>query len=280
MFYQQSNNFFKIINIIPEIPESRILNIVRNLNQVHNEFKQMFPSLENLLNINIQEFYKTMVFSSSEKKYKEALGIIVDLFKFQKIEEIKILKLYLDGISNYYHKNGRIYENEIILMNAYIKFLMKIGLLIYRRENNHITVGEEDMKEDEFIENAEYTDEQKSLFWIGYAIKKIGNVQFMNHITSNPILEKINYQGMNFNALEKLVNQIDEKIKQYGVYGKDMRYALFMVHSIMSKYSLNSSKWPINDVSNVFLIMTGYSVTYQLGITNKEEIDNGEENEN
>ena len=94
------------------------------------------------------------------------------------------------------------------------------------------------------------------------------------------MLEKINYQGMNFNALEKLVNQIDEKISQYDVYGKNIGYALYMVHSTMSKYSLDSGKWPVNNVSNVFLIMTGYTVASQLANPNKEEIKNGEQNGN
>ena len=279
MFYQQSNNFFKIINIIPEIPEYRILKIIQNLNKVYGEFYDMFPSSENWLNLNIQGFYKTMIFSSSEKKHKEAMNAIIDLFKFNKIEENKILKVYLEGISNYYYKNGRICEIEIILMNSYLRFLREIGLLLIKREDNYTKVGEIYMKEDEFIENAGYTDEQKSLFWIGYAIKKIGIIQFLNKITSNPMLEKINYQGMDFNAVEKLVNQIDEKIKQYDIYGKDIGYALFMAHSTLSKYSLDGKRWPINDVSNVFLIMTGYSVASQLAASNKD-MKNGEENGN
>ncbi len=275
MFYQQNNNFFKIINIIPEIPESRILKIARSLINVHTELISIFPSLASK-DLNIQEFYKTLVFSSAEKKYKEALNTIIDLFKFKNIDEIKILKLYLDGISDYYHKNGRINEIVIILMDYYIKFLMEIGLISGLRQNNHMKAGENYMKEIEFIENQGYSDEQKALFWMGYAIKKIGSVQFSNNIKSNPMLEKINFQGMNFNALEKLVNQIDEKVKQYKIYASNMGYALFMIHSIMSKYSLDGNKWPINDVSNVFLIMTGYSVASQLAVENKEEIQNGE----
>ncbi len=280
MFYQQSNNFFKIINIIPEIPEYRILKIMQNLNKVYEEFYDMFPYSDNWLNLNIQGFYRTMILSSSERKHKEAMNAVIDLFKFNKVEENKILKLYLEGIASYYHKNGRICEIEVILMNSYLKFLKEIGILSIKRENNYIKVGENYMKEDEFIENMGYSDEQESLFWIGYAIRNIGIVQFLNKITSNPMLEKINYQGMDFNALEKLVNQIDEKTKQYDIYGKDMGYALFKIHSIMSKYSLDGKKWPINDVSNVFLIMTGYSVASQLAASNKEEIKNGEENGN
>lgn len=48
----------------------------------------------------------------------------------------------------------------------------------------------------------------------------------------------------------------------------------------MSKYSLDSGKWPVTNVSNVFLIMTGYTVASQLANPNKEEIKNGEQNGN
>ena len=172
-----------------------------------------------------------------------------------------------------------------MLMNAYLRFLERLRLIDEVSGKNYKRTGEYDMKEtdlteNEFIENAGYTEEQKSLFWMGYAIKKIENIQFLNNIKSKPMLEKINYQGMNFNALEKLVNQIDEKISQYDVYGKNIGYALYMVHSTMSKYSLDSGKWPVNNVSNVFLIMTGYTVASQLANPNKEEIKNGEQNGN
>ena len=295
MFYQKDKSSFKIINIVPEIPESRILKIRENLIETYNEFSEMFRSWENSnltrKGLTIQGFYKTLVLNSNKERNKEALNIIMNLLKFKHIDSTNIIKLYLKDISNNYYiskndyQHGRINEINIMLMNAYLKFLEQLGLIDKISGKNYKRTGEYDMKENdltenEFIENAGYTEEQKSLFWMGYAIKKIEKKQFLNHIESRPILEKINYQGMNFNALEKLINQIDEKIKQYGVYGKNIGYALYMVHSTMSKYSLDSGKWPINNVSNVFLIMTGYTVASQLETPNKEEIKNGEQNGN
>ena len=289
MFYQKRNNFFKIINILPEIPESRILKIRKNLIETHNEFSKIFPSWENsnltIKGLTIQGFYRTLVLNSNKERNKEALNIIMNLLKFKHIDSTNIIELYLKDISNNYYQQGRINEINIMLMNAYLRFLERLRLIDEVSGKNYKRTGEYDMKEtdlteNEFIENAGYTEEQKSLFWMGYAIKKIENIQFLNNIKSKPMLEKINYQGMNFNALEKLVNQIDEKISQYDVYGKNIGYALYMVHSTMSKYSLDSGKWPVTNVSNVFLIMTGYTVASQLANPNKEEIKNGEQNGN
>ncbi|SMD31397.1 TM1802 family CRISPR-associated protein [Picrophilus oshimae] len=273
MFYEMARSFFKVIDIITEIPESRVLNMINNINSTYLEFKNMFSFFN--YNLNINGFYKTL---AKNRQYKEALTFIISLFKLKNIKLNKLLSIYMDSISQYYYENGRLDTNYIIALNAYLKFLAKMNVINEFKFENLYNGGKSKMKEDNFIREMGYSKEQECLFWIGYAIKKIGSIQYANGIKSNPMLEKINYQGMNLNSLEKLLIQIDEKIKQYGIYSKDFGYALFMAHSILSKYISDKNKWPIDDVSNVFLIMTGYSVADKLEDENNEdeEDDNNE----
>lgn len=171
----------------------------------------------------------------------------------------------------------------ILQKYAYIEFLEKIDLT---KENKKIT-GDNDMDSEignktldsglNFIKNMNLPEESEGLFCIGYAIRYIGMILFKKKINNNPLLEKINYQGMNFRAVEKLMNQIDEKVKQYDIYGEEIAYVLYKAHFVLSKYTLVSSKWPINDAENVFLIMTGYSIENQFIFGKNKKTDNGDE---
>lgn len=279
MFYRKSNNYFKIIDFIPEIPEARVIKISRCMYNTSSEFRKAFFEFRDL---NINDLYKTVhlkVLKKDPENVKEALRILIDLFKLKPLDKNHIMKIYLNKIRNYYYDNKTAYSMNIIRMYAYIKFLENINLIEFNK-NNKIT-GEIEMEDEkmesslDFMKSIKPSEEGESLFYIGYAIRYVDMILFKNNIRSNPMLEKINYQGMGFKEVEKLMNQIDEKIKQYGIFNKDMSYAMYKAHSIMAKYSFDKSKWPLDDVTNVFLIMTGYSIEDEFRMEKNNNRDNG-----
>jgi CRISPR-associated protein Csh1 len=281
MFYKQSNNYFKIIDIIPEIPESRVNKIRDAFIKVNDKFNSIIPNFSDKYGkyLNISEIYR-MVNTDQKTVYGYSLTLISDLFKFKRIDQNRLIRVYTKKISLDYYDNSKNINgitSEIIRMVAYLEFFKTLDLIIPNVRIENFNGVESNMEEEEFVKKIRYTEEEEALFWLGYLTDKIGRVMFKNNIKNNPMLEKINFQGMNFTAIEKFVNQVDEKIKQYNIYGKDINYALSRVHAILSKYVINKSEWKVDDVSNVFLIMTGYSVSRSVEKTqDTKEDENGE----
>ena len=280
MFYRKHNNSFKILEFIPEIPESRMIKISKYMYKTSLKFKNVFDNF-NYLTIN--GFYLSIK-NTRNSNFNESLRMLSSLFNSKPIDRNYLIRIYLDRIrTDYYNNNINNITMYILQKYAYIEFLEKIDLT---KENKKIT-GDNDMDSEignktldsglNFIKNMNLPEESEGLFCIGYAIRYIGMILFKKKINNNPLLEKINYQGMNFRAVEKLMNQIDEKVKQYDIYGEEIAYVLYKAHFVLSKYTLVSSKWPINDAENVFLIMTGYSIENQFIFGKNKKTDNGDE---
>jgi len=296
MFYEKQNNYFKIIDFVPEIQETRIIKIGKNMFKTSCKFRKAFFDFSNL---NILNMYQTLLIKNSKEKKgntKNVLRILINLFKLKPIDKNQIIKIYLNKIRNDYYNKNNVQTWNIIRMYAYLEFLESIKLIGFNETNKIIgenemedekidnkIIGENEMENKEmesglgFIENISLTEDGKSLLYMGYAIRYVGMVLFKNNIKSNPMLEKINFQGMNFKEVEKLMNQIDEKIKQYGIFSKDVSYAMYKAHSILAKYSFDRLKWPLDDVTNVFLIMTGYSIENEFIMEKNKDYENGGE---
>jgi CRISPR-associated protein Csh1 len=84
-------------------------------------------------------------------------------------------------------------------------------------------------------------------------------------------LDKIAFQGMNKNKLVMLTTEIFEKLKQYKVLGYDNEKIFAQFKMLLHK---NIGDWKLNDVMNVFYILSGYSYrTYQILTKSKTEVE-------
>lgn len=282
MFYEKNQNYFKITDFIPEIPESRILKIGRYMYCTSKKFENVSK-----FGLSISGFYQSIFIKSQGKgrgNVKESLEIIIRLLKFTKINQEQLTKIYLHKIrDSYYQGNIKKGATNIINMYAYEKFLESIDLVNLTKGIEKEKVGDkmDNVKIGQglnFIKQIASSEEVVGLFCIGYAIRCVGRVLYKHEIKNNPLLEKINYQGMDFVSVKKLVNQIDEKVKQYDdINGRDISYALFKAHSVLAEYI--QTDWPISDVENVFFIMTGYSIENEFIYEKNNDIEkknNGE----
>ena len=127
------------------------------------------------------------------------------------------------------------------------------------------------MENEEFEEKMGYSNVEEALFNMGFAMGEIGKYLYASkEIGKNPLLDKINFQGMNFRSIFRFGNAIDEKIQQYDIHSKKLPDSLKIFHEVLSRYIVNKEKWPLSDDENVFLIMTGYSLSRAKN--NEEEI--------
>src|SRR3972149_5163149 len=108
----------------------------------------------------------------------------------------------------------------------------------------------------------------------GYIVGNVGNRQYKSGHETKPILNKINFQGMNIQTIIRLTNDIFEKLAQYKILG----YNETIFHQYKRLVDIYSNDWPLNNQENVFYILSGYSFsTYQAITTGKIELPKEDE---
>lgn len=132
-----------------------------------------------------------------------------------------------------------------------------------------------------YIEEIGYNEQQTSLFLLGVLIGAIGREQSKRQYerqqegTYKPILNKINFNGMDKYRIIKLSNQIPNKLR----HEKIQKYyeAVFSAH----KYLLdkNIHNWKLNKDENLFYLLSGYGYQTMKKKTDKvndEEVQNND----
>jgi len=132
---------------------------------------------------------------------------------------------------------------------------------------------------EQFLDDNGFTREQRSLFYLGALINKIGLAQYHKEHKHKPILNKIQYQGMNRNEVLQLYLEVWEKVKQYA-RGETPGWRLDC-ERLAEKFhdytgNPDSQKW-LSEQRNVFFIMSGYS--YMVRYYTNQELQDTESNE-
>jgi CRISPR-associated protein Csh1 len=114
---------------------------------------------------------------------------------------------------------------------------------------------------EQFLENNGFKREQRSLFYLGALVNKIGLAQYHKDHKSKPILNKIQFQGMNGKEVLRLYGEVSEKVTQYA-RGENTGWSLDC-ERLAERFHFyagqgDPKQWP-SEQQNVFFIMSGYS---------------------
>ncbi|MHA1765037.1 MAG: TM1802 family CRISPR-associated protein, partial [Promethearchaeota archaeon] len=185
---------------------------------------------------------------------------------------------------------------KVLLMNSIIEFLESIGCLKINQnkkseklkmiEIEKTDKDKEDIKLWDEIQNywenktIYNQDETRAMFLLGIMIADVGSAQYKN-LKSEPILKKINFDGLNRDKIIQLANVIIDLLNKYKVYHFDAQ-----IHSNFTRVFDNVPKenWSLTPSENVFFILSGYAFKRQylrefISKRKKSETKNNEEEE-
>ncbi len=108
---------------------------------------------------------------------------------------------------------------------AIFQVLKRLNLLKNMEEANINSISTEEQepasyqqKTEAFFETMGYKEPQKAMFYLGRALSGIASAQVKAKHANKPILEKVNYNGMDIKSILKLYADLREKVKQYVKY--------------------------------------------------------------
>ena len=132
----------------------------------------------------------------------------------------------------------------------------------------------------EFIREMGYSQEEAALFLLGTLIGTIGVEQYKrtkNTSSKNkPILNKLNFGGMDKNKILRLAGDVFAKLKQE----KLLESQTELIYSDFTELCTpRLSDWGLSKEENLFCILSGYSYSTRKAILGKKKENGGKENE-
>lgn len=279
LFYERDQQAFKIQKLIKDIPSKRIdelRNLLEEINNFGNEnlgkddryWILSFDHIFNFFPIRIDKKRNAV----GQRKILEIYERILNKFK---IDYYFLINEFNEMARVYYYSNKntqiRIPNNKryleidmvksILRSNLFLKFLKKLNLIDGGEEVN-LNLDEYPLNEilKNYIKGMDFDEQKISMFLLGYLIGEIGKEQENSGASKKPILDKLNYYGMNLNKILILTNEVFDKLNQYRI--RQDNEGIF--HTMKSLLDKNINNWKLKDSENVYYILSGYAFSTNL----------------
>lgn len=123
-----------------------------------------------------------------------------------------------------------------------------------------------------FISKMNYSEEQTAMFLLGTLIGEIGNVQYKKNEGNKPILNKLNFNGIDKSKFIRLTKDVFNKLNQEKIRTFN-EVTFFEMKRLMDK---NIETWSLNKEENLFYILSGYSFATTLPMLKGIKMNNSE----
>ncbi len=282
--FESDGNFFKSTEIIKDVSKLHFQKILRTFIDIDWDFGQskyidwgrVMASYGNEgMFFNFNSVYELIPLRKDKEKKNRALTLMKSILENRRLDKTLIFKYYCELLLCHYYERYQSYTNinkynrdylSIAIRNntykylAFFEVLRKLNL-IDMNEETHVSPMETGNKYDEaiigFFEKMKLNAPQQAMFYLG---RMLNTVEFIQKGKKKTVIEKVNFNGMDRDDIQRLRLSLIEKAKQYSKVGK----VIFADSKFADLFNYN--KWNMNPQEAVFFLMTGYS----FGISNKE----------
>lgn len=117
----------------------------------------------------------------------------------------------------------------------------------------------------DFFNEMTLTQEQKAMFYLG---RMLNSVEYIQKGKNKTVIQKVNFNGMDKDDIQRLRIGLIEKAKQYSSIGK----VIFTDNKFGEHFNFN--QWKLNPKEAVFFLLTGYS--FGVGLKDAETLEEKE----
>jgi len=227
LFAERRQSESRILKLIPDVPPSRLDRLDNERNSVRS-FADLHLGERNSWDLSLRRILYLFPIEKGRDGIK--IGVFLEfldaLLNFRCLEKRSIVKQLLDTAriyrfeqyGNHIH-SARDSDTELVIhfliSNLFIRYLRGLGILREDGRKEGYVVEEELVDESlkEYIDGIGLNSSERALFLLGYLVGKVATEQYRAS-KNKPILNKINFQGMDENKVIRLSNEIYEKLRQ------------------------------------------------------------------
>ena len=290
--FESDGNYLKVINQIKDV---NIFHFVK----VSTSFIRTGINMRNFIGgkyiFNFGSIYHLIPEREGKTKKNRTLSILGDILEKREIHSEVLFDYFTELILCHYYKRYTGYKNifqnnefDFAIKDAVFKYLLvfkvlqDLGQLLNHNfleanmDNEETNNNKTDFfaKVEDFFSKMNYSDSQKAMFYLGRMLNTIAYAQYKKEHKQKPILQKINYNGMDKDAVQRLRLDLFEKGKQYGIINKiefdDSRFTNYF----------NFNDWNLKPKEALFFILSGYSFGLTVSKEEKENLNEMEETNN
>lgn len=298
IFYRKVQAGTKIHKMIKDVNPSVFSDLSNSFFEVLDVFLEFFPQgicdgLKRKIGLGfIYYMHSVKLKDGTPTQFQKVLSTYEALFCKKTLSQDVVFSNIVDVLINIWReKHGystsfdkdkidrqKAFDFKVIDCMFYIKFLHNFGCLkggeLMDLETLNINKNTKS-----YIQTMGYNEQQTALFLLGALIGAIGRAQNNRQRereqegTYKPILNKINFNGMDKYRIMKLSNEITNKLR----HEKIQKYheATYSAH----KYLLdkNIQKWKLNKDESLFYLLSGYGYQTMKKRNEKEDEKNDQQ---
>lgn len=278
MFYKRVNAGTKIQRLIRDVNPSVFEKIAKNSVKVKKLFNEIVgKNYKGSISLNsVYYFTPVRVKKGKNIQYNNLLSIYDSIFTERKLGKDIIIKNILKAVKiimfdeqgyNIKAENNFDVSYTIINSNMYIKFLQFMECL---KEEKNLIKYKLNVKKDikEYINRIGYSEQQAALFLLGCLVGEIGNKEYSRSPEGKkPILNKLNFEGMDKSRVIRLTNNILNKLNQE----KILKFHEGTFNECKRLLDENKDCWKLNKDENLYYILSGYGYATMKPMLNKKE---------
>lgn len=276
VFFEKKDKATKVMKLIKDVKPSRLAKIFEKKNEIMKIFIEYFrEDWVKGFNLNYVYFFSVQkkLENNSYSDFRLCLETYDAVFTGKILNRQRVISRIVQIISQQFYSNSEYWEKSTADSVMYYKFLKEMGN-IKEEEGMDVSLLELDEKLRTYIKTMNYTEEQVTMFMLGFMVGRVGNQQKQLNDTK-PILRKINFHAMDKPKIMRLANEVFEKMFQLKIdkyYEKE--YGL--CKSLLDK---NIKDTGLSSVETVFYILSGYAYSTNNWAKKSDKSENKEEEE-
>jgi len=281
--FESDGNFFKSTEVIKDVSNFHFNKLITNFFNINQQFheasfvnwnsvmmeydydtKERFPG-----NLNFNSIFKIIPLRKDKEKKNKALDLFKTILENRKVNKSTLYDYFVELVLCHYYRRygsytniqqyskenlGFAFRDSVFKYHAFIQFLKKLNLINMEETATNPPKEKSENKYDqaiqEFFAEMSLTQEQQAMFYLG---RMLNTVEFIQKGKTKTVIQKVNFNGMDKDAIQRLRISLIEKAKQYNAIGK----VIFTDNEFGKRFHFNN--WQINPQEAVFFLLTGYS---------------------
>lgn len=282
--YESDGNYFKSTETIKDVSSFHFQKIIQSFSDVHWQLKEeRFLDWNGIMTefghqgkfFNLNSVYSLIPLRKEKEKKNKALDLFKSIFENRPVKKQTLFEYFCELMLCHYFERYNSYTNipksssdylkksirdSVFKYHAFIQVLKKLKLIDMNEETYPATdekANKYDQAINDFFDKMQLNRHQQAMFYLG---RMLNSVEFIQKGKKKTVIDKVNFNGMNRDDIQRLRISLIEKAKQYGKVGK----IVFTDRKFGELFDFNN--WSLDPQETVFFLLTGYS----FGITSKQ----------
>ncbi|MBK8652366.1 MAG: hypothetical protein IPN20_00050 [Haliscomenobacter sp.] len=270
-------NYFKAGNLIRDVSSLFLQELFRRLSEVGKKYS---PWLGNSFGFNLYSVYRSIPVRKKES-INRAFFLMQSILEQRPIERRLLFDYFKELVLCYKYGRYKAYENIVERKQEYYHFAIRDAVFTYQALLETLfqlhllseqqipiqmeiskTIGQE---EDDFLRDLAFSNDQAALFYLGRVLNRVVYEQSRKGHKKNA-LDKLNFNGMDGQAIFRLANELFEAGRHYDITQK----IVWPWGEFSRRFRLEG--WVMNPAEALYYILCGFAFRMRAEQPENEEV--------